>query len=98
MKGRNEKYVCPCCGYATLSVQNMYEICEICFWEDDGQDDPDADECWKGPNLVSLTDGRKNFIAHGVSDLKDKHNVREPTKNDEQVRVFKIKNGNVIES
>ncbi|WP_198674015.1 CPCC family cysteine-rich protein [Chitinophaga alhagiae] len=26
---------CPCCGYITLSERGGYEICPICFWEDD---------------------------------------------------------------
>jgi hypothetical protein len=30
------KYTCPCC-YKTLGEEppDTYEICEICFWEDD---------------------------------------------------------------
>ena len=35
---------CPCCGCKTLSMRTAFEICEVCFWEDDGQDDSDADE------------------------------------------------------
>lgn len=27
---------CPCCGYRTLRERGDYEICKICFWEDDG--------------------------------------------------------------
>lgn len=32
-----KKYTCPCCGYKTLEeeVRGSYEICPICFWEDD---------------------------------------------------------------
>ena len=32
----------PCCCYKTLDARNMYKICLVCFWEDDGQDDHDA--------------------------------------------------------
>lgn len=38
------KYTCPCCGYRTLEEPpGTFDICEICFWEDDGVhfDDPD---------------------------------------------------------
>jgi hypothetical protein len=35
---------CPCCGYLTLMERAGYEICDVCWWEDDGQDDPHADE------------------------------------------------------
>lgn len=55
-------YCCPCCGYPMLSERGGYEICALCDWEDDGQDDPDADEVWGGPNGVySLTLARDNF-------------------------------------
>ena len=35
---------CPCCRFPTLSESNAFEICLICWWEDDGQDDRDARE------------------------------------------------------
>ena len=58
-------YTCPCCGYPTLAERGGYEICEICNWEDDGQDDPHADEVWGGPNGdYSLSEARANFEAH----------------------------------
>ncbi|MCZ8400604.1 CPCC family cysteine-rich protein [Achromobacter xylosoxidans] len=28
-------YLCPCCGRLTLHELDVYEICEICGWEDD---------------------------------------------------------------
>ncbi len=56
------RYNCPCCGYPTLEERGGYEICELCGWEDDGQDDPHADEVWGGPNgSLSLTAARENF-------------------------------------
>ncbi len=36
-------YPCPCCRYVTLSERGGDEICPVCFWEDDGQGDHDAD-------------------------------------------------------
>ena len=33
---------CPCCGSLTLPAGGQYELCPVCFWEDDGQDDHDA--------------------------------------------------------
>jgi hypothetical protein len=34
----------------------------LCGWEDDGQDDPHADEVWGGPNYeLSLSQARSNF-------------------------------------
>ena len=56
------QYTCPCCGYPTLDERGGYEICPLCNWEDEGQDDPHADEVWGGPNgRYSLTEARENF-------------------------------------
>ena len=35
---------CPCCGYPTLTERAGYEVCRICAWEDDGQDNHNEDE------------------------------------------------------
>jgi hypothetical protein len=59
------RHDCPCCGYPTLHERGGYEICSLCDWEDDGQDDPCADEVWGGPNgEYSLTVARENFRSH----------------------------------
>lgn len=29
---------CPCCGYMTLDRRGAYDICPVCFWEDDGSE------------------------------------------------------------
>lgn len=29
------KFVCPCCGCRTLDERGAYDICPVCFWEDD---------------------------------------------------------------
>ncbi|WP_374231457.1 MULTISPECIES: CPCC family cysteine-rich protein [unclassified Thiocapsa] len=75
---------CPCCGYKTLGERGVYEICDVCFWEDDGQDDEDADEVFGGPNgSISLTQGRANFREFGASQRKHLPHVRKP-RHDEQ--------------
>lgn len=56
---------CPCCGYPTLAARGDYEICTICWWEDDGQDDANANDVLGGPNgAYSLTMARANFADH----------------------------------
>ena len=61
----HNRYLCPCCFYPTLNERNSYHICGLCFWEDDGQDDIDADEVLGGPNTdYSLTEARNNFIKY----------------------------------
>ena len=75
----DEAYACPCCGCLTLGERGGYEICPVCFWEDDGQDDHNADLVLGGPNgSLSLTQARRNFQDFGACDLRYLKNVREP--------------------
>ena len=70
---------CPCCGYKTLRERGGFEACAICYWEDDGQDDADADVVKGGPNGdLSLTQGRANFMSFGASREQDLPYVRPP--------------------
>lgn len=72
-------YRCPCCRYKTLYGRAGYEICKVCFWEDDGQDDHDADDARGGPNgELSLKQARLNFLEFGACDRKFDSNVRQP--------------------
>ena len=63
------KYTCACCGYITLTEKppGTFEICEICYWEDDNVqfEDPDYEG---GANRVSLRHAQKNFLAFGASE------------------------------
>ena len=55
-------YTCPGCSYPTLTERGGYEICIVCNWEDDNQDDKETDEIWGGPNYkLSLTENRLNI-------------------------------------
>jgi Cysteine-rich CPCC len=55
-----------------LNDNGGFEICVICWWEDDGQTDTDADEVRGGPNShYSLTLAKKNFADHGHMYGKD---------------------------
>ncbi|MGE7903445.1 CPCC family cysteine-rich protein [Peribacillus sp. NPDC094092] len=45
-----QRVKCSCCGFPTLDERRSYEICELCDWEEDGQEDLYTDEVWGGPN------------------------------------------------
>jgi Cysteine-rich CPCC len=72
-------FTCPGCGYPTLSKRGGYEICDVCNWEDDNQDDKEADEIWGGPNSnLSLTENRINIgtvLIKNADSLKSKVNL-----------------------
>lgn len=57
-----DTYACPCCGCPALGERGGYKICPVCFWEDDGQNNPNADLILGGPKgKLSLTQARRNF-------------------------------------
>lgn len=58
---------CPCCDYYALSERGGFEICPVCYWEDDGQD-LDALDVVSGANHITLRQARANFAAFGASD------------------------------
>jgi hypothetical protein len=73
-------YRCPCCRYLTLGERGADEICQVCFWHDDGQDEGDADVVKGGPNYeLSLTEARANFEKHGACCERVREYVRAPT-------------------
>jgi hypothetical protein len=72
------RFLCPCCGYVTLAERSCWAICKVCFWEDDGQGDGDADVERGGPNHVSLTAARANFKAFGAVEQRFVKFVRRP--------------------
>ena len=75
---------CPCCGYKTLHERGGFEMCPVCWWEDDGQDDHNADEVRGGPNgSLSLTRARMNFLSCGASDARFAESVRKPLEDEE---------------
>lgn len=63
------KYQCPCCDYFTLEEIGTYDICQICFWENDGLDIDRLDK-HSGPNHMTLREGRANFILYGACEEK----------------------------
>ncbi len=87
-----KKYTCPCCGHMVFnSPPGSFEICPICFWEDDIVQLRYVNV--RGANKVSLIDGQKNYIDFGacMRDLVDY--VRKPNKKDiidPEWRIFSI--------
>ena len=74
-----QRYACPCCHFLTLDERGGFDICPVCFWEDDGQDDQDAGRVRGGPNGdLSLEQARLNFTTYGASEERRKHLVRPP--------------------
>ena len=58
------RYACPCCGYPTLGDRGMDEICYLCSWEDDGQDES-----------LSLSRAREKFATYEVMYEREQESV-----------------------
>jgi len=76
---KGKRWACPCCRFLTLQERGGFEICKVCFWEDDGQDDQDASVVRGGPNgTLSLEQARQNFATYGACEERFKKSVRDP--------------------
>lgn len=72
-------YACPCCGYLTFDdlLDSSFEICAVCFWEDDNVQNEDPD--YKGgANGISLKIAKQNFQLFGAIKKEFIPYVRKP--------------------
>ncbi len=85
-------YTCPCCGYKTLNEKagGTFEICPVCFWEDDPEQFEDPEYVGGANGGVSLRQAQKNFLELGAcsEDMVDK--VRKPKDYDKKDPNFKL--------
>lgn len=91
---------CPCCGFRTIEERYEFEICTVCWWEDDGHDNNNADKTYGGPNYgLSLTYGRVNFIRQGIYDPErnDLIEIKDDSIKFEKGRFFEIQDDFLIE-
>jgi hypothetical protein len=69
-------YTCPCCGYLTFGKwPGSYEICRVCFWEDDPVQILDP---WfeGGANKPSLVQAQTNYAEFGAMEKRFIANVK----------------------
>jgi len=75
-------YTCPCCGYEVFdSSPGSFDICPICFREDDGIQlyYPLASD---GANGCSLVEAQVNFVQFGACRRDMAENTRPATATD----------------
>lgn len=68
---------CYCCGYRTLDSESHYDICPVCFWEDDAVQNANPDYSG-GANYLSLNEAKKNYDLFGAIDVCFLSEVRKP--------------------
>lgn len=73
------RFPCPCCGFLTCDEEpgGSYDICPVCFWEDDPVQLRDPDYRG-GANKVSLNEARENFGRYGAKHPDKIEYVRPP--------------------
>ncbi len=75
----NVRYRCPCCGYRTLDAPAAMVLCPVCWWEDDGQEDKDAQDVRLTVNgQLSLAEAREYYAQCGAAHPRFLPYVREP--------------------
>ena len=72
-------FPCPCCGYVVLpEPPGSYDICAICFWEDDALQLEFATTLSGGANSPTLLDAQRNYAVFGACEQRFVTNVRAP--------------------
>jgi hypothetical protein len=66
---------CACCGYKTIEEKGNFEICPICYWEDDPVQEADP---WVegGANVPSLFTAQHNYENFGAMEERFVPNIR----------------------
>ncbi len=58
MKDKKKLIPCKCCGANCIQESGNYEICSICFWEDDGISDENT---YSNVNHLTLKEAKANY-------------------------------------
>jgi hypothetical protein len=73
------RFRCPCCGYKTLETPGTLALCPVCWWEDDGQEENDAEEIRLTVNgVLSLNEAREYYAYCGAAHPRFLRYVRKP--------------------
>ena len=81
-KDEPKKYKCPCCGHYTFEKkERAYDICPVCFWEDDPEQFANP-MMPNGANHVSLAVAKANYLHYAACDPEMKKFVRGPKKDE----------------
>ena len=76
-KDEPKKYKCPCCGYFTFEKkERTYDICPVCFWEEDAL--LEADEPSDANHGLTLSQAQKNYQSFGACEKESLKFVRGP--------------------
>ncbi|NJA08195.1 hypothetical protein HC024_21030 [Methylococcaceae bacterium WWC4] len=66
---------CDCCDYFTIPEGQDYEICPVCFWEQDAFGITEPAEPSGANHGITLLQGRENYIVFGACEKQSISNV-----------------------
>ena len=78
------KYTCFVCGYRTLDSRCDWDICPICYWEDDVILAGDVDKISPANGDMRLSEAQANFILDGACSPEHLSVVRRPLLEEER--------------
>ena len=70
------EFACPVCGHYTIFERYDWEICPVCFWEDDVLDEPGKDNESPANGHLKLSEAQANYILFGCVRLENKKDIR----------------------
>lgn len=78
------KYTCFICGRRTLDSRCDWDICPVCFWEDDVLvKTGDAGQSSPANGGLRVAEAQANYILFGGCSERDRAHVRAPTEEEE---------------
>jgi len=86
------KYICPVCGCRTLASRGENDICQVCYWQDDGEYDDYAPSDANGG--ICIMRARKNFLEFGAADEQFVRSTRKPLRSEITDNYIKLLNTN----
>jgi hypothetical protein len=85
-----EIFPCPCCGYLVFAnPPGSYELCLICFWEDDLLQ-LGFPLLAGGANQLSLYDSQQQFVRCGACEERFVKNVRPPLADEQRDETWRL--------
>lgn len=82
MTTQGKKFTCFICGYMSLDSRCEWDICPICFWEDDVLVCTDEDDRISSANGLSVSEAQANYIEFGAIEKRFLDKVRKPLPNE----------------
>jgi Cysteine-rich CPCC len=73
-------YPCPCCGYKTLPDRGAYDLCPVCWWEDEGLEPWEYSE----PNGQTLVEAQQEYLAQRLPYRLRSGKVRPPKRSEQR--------------